>query len=255
VVRPAVTRPDHDRLLRLVTPADAEWPVAPLHAMEVAVAHGATDLTPPRTLWVRGSLRLDAAVSQAVAIVGSRDATPYGVRVAADLAYGLAVRGWTVVSGGAYGIDGAAHRGALAAGGATMAVLPSGLSRPYPAGHTTLFDRISVAGLLVSEWPPDAALQRHHFPLRNRLLAAFASGTIVVEAGAPSGTFSTARRTRELGRPVMAVPGPISSTQSAGCHLLLRHGAAQLVTCVEDVLATVGEPSTQPETLSPTDRP
>jgi DNA processing protein len=250
-----MTLPDHDRLgIRPVSPEDDEWPIAPLRAMEVAVASGAADLAPPRTLWVRGSLRLDAAVSRAVAIVGARDATPYGVKVAADLAYGLVARGWTVVSGGAYGIDGAAHRGALTADGATMAILPGGLSRPYPAGHTMLFDRVSVAGLLVSEWPPDCAPKRHHFPLRNRLLAAFASGTIVVEAGARSGTFSTARRTRELGRPVMAVPGPVSSAQSAGCHLLLKQGTAQLVTCVEDVLAAVGEPSDQPEALSPTDR-
>jgi DNA processing protein len=232
-------RPDRSpRGIRLVAPEDDEWLVAPLHAMEAAHAQGAAELTPPSALWVRGVLRLDETVAQAVAIVGARDATPYGVRVAADLAYGLAGWSWTIVSGGAYGIDGAAHRGALAAGGTTVAVLPGGLSSPYPAGHAILFDQVASAGLLVSEWPPDCAPQRHHFALRNRLIAAFAAGVVVVEAGLRSGAFSTVRRSRELGRPVMAVPGPISSARSAGCHRLLR-GGAQLVTSAGDVLETI----------------
>lgn len=121
---------------------------------------------------------LGEAVARSVAVVGARDATAYGVGVAAELAYGLAGQGWTVVSGGAYGIDGAAHRGALAAGGPTVVVLPSGLSTPYPAGHAILFDRIASAGLLVSEQPPSCTPQGHHFPLRNRLVAALAAGTV-----------------------------------------------------------------------------
>jgi DNA processing protein len=226
--------------LRLVGPEDDEWPEAALRAMEIAVARGAPDLAPPQALWVRGSVRLDTALARAVAIVGARGATPYGVRVAADLAYALARRGWTIVSGGAYGIDGAAHRGALAADGMTIAVVAGGLRSPYPAGHTNLFDRIAVTGLLISEWPPDCAPQRHRFLIRNRLIAALASGTVVVEAGARSGALSTARRARELGRALMAVPGPVTSAQSVGCHRLLQEEDARLVTRAEDVLEMVG---------------
>jgi len=226
--------------LRLVTPEDDEWPQAALHAMEIAVARGAADQAPPQALWARGSARVDAAVARAVAIVGARDATPYGVRVAADLAYALARRGWTIVSGGAYGIDGAAHRGALAADGTTVAVVAGGLRSPYPAGHARLFDRIATTGLLVSEWPPDCAPQRHRFLIRNRLIAALAAGTVVVEAGARSGAASTARRARELGRPLMAVPGPVTSAQSVGCHRLLQEEEARLVACADDVLEMVG---------------
>ncbi len=226
--------------LRLVTPEDDEWPEAQLHAMEVAVARGAADLAPPQALWVRGALPVDQAVSRAVAIVGARDATAYGVRVAADLAYGLARRGWTVVSGGAYGIDGAAHRGALAADATTVAVVAGGLQAPYPGGHASLFDRIAAAGLLLSEWPPDGAPQRHRFLIRNRLIAALAAGTVVVEAGARSGAASTARRTRELGRPLMVVPGPVTSAKSVGCHRLLQQDDARLVTSAADVLEMVG---------------
>ncbi len=252
VVRQAAARRAEDRSdedlaaaaqlgLRLVSPEDDEWPDAALHAMEVAVARGEGDLAPPQALWVRGPLRVDDAVARAVAIVGARDATPYGVRVAADLAYALARRGWTVVSGGAYGIDGAAHRGALGADGTTMAVVAGGLRSPYPAGHAALFDRVAATGLLVSEWPPDCTPQRHRFLIRNRVIAALAAGTVVVEAGARSGAASTARRTRELGRALMAVPGPITSAQSVGCHRLLQEEGVQLVTGVEDVLEMIGE--------------
>jgi len=232
--------------VRLVTPEDDEWPTAPLSAMEVAVAAGASDLTPPLALWVRGSRRVDEVMARAGAIVGARDATPYGVRVAADLAAGLAERGWTVVSGGAYGIDGAAHRGVLAVGGTTVAVLANGLLSPYPAGHAALFDRVAGTGLLVSEWPPDCAAQRHRFAIRNRLIAALSSGTVVVEAGMRSGTTSTVRRALELGRTVMAVPGPVTSAQSAGCHRLLQQEDVPLVTCVEDVLDVLDAPRAQP---------
>jgi len=226
--------------VRLVIPEDDEWPVASVKAMEGAVARGVSDLAPPLALWVRGSQRVDEAMARAVAIVGARDATPYGVRVTADLASGLAEWGWTVVSGGAYGIDGAAHRGALAVGGTTTAVLACGLLSPYPAGHAALFDRIAAAGLLVSEWPPDCAPQRHGFCIRNRLIAALSSGTVVVEAGVRSGTTSTVRRALELGRAVMAVPGPVTSAQSAGCHRLLQQGDVQLATGVQDVLESLG---------------
>jgi DNA processing protein len=147
------------------------------------------------------------------------------------------------VSGGAYGVDGTAHRAALAAGGITVAVLAGGLASPYPAGHAHLFDRVAATGLLVSESPSDCPPQRHLFLLRNRLIAAFASGTVVVEAGARSGTSSTVRRPQELGRPVMAVPGPVTSAQSVGCHRLLRAGVAHLVTSAGEVLGTLGAPT------------
>jgi DNA processing protein len=239
--------------VRLVTPEDHEWPAASLQAMEAATTRGASDLAPPLALWVRGSRRVDEATAQAVAIIGPRDATPYGVRVAADLAGQLAERGWTVVSGGAYGIDGAAHRGALAVDGTTMAILANGLLSPYPAGHAKLFDRIAEAGLLVSEWPPDCAAQRHRFPIRNRLIAALSSGTIVVEAGARSGVFSTVRQSLELGRAVMAVPGPVTSAQSAGCHRLLQHEGVRLVTGVQDVVEILGAVGANMPPAPPTD--
>jgi len=231
---------DAERLgLRLVTPEDDEWPDAALHPMEVACALDRDDLAAPLLLWVRGAARLDDVLAGAVAVVGSRDATPYGRHVAADLGHELARRGWTVVSGGAYGIDAAAHRGALVAGGTTVAVVAGGLRSPYPAGNATLFDNVAGSGLVLSEWPPDCPPHRHRFLVRNRLIAAFGAGTVVVEAGARSGAESTARRARELGRVVMALPGPVTSAMSVGTHHLIREGAL-LVTGAAHVLEAVG---------------
>lgn len=224
---------------RLVTPEDEEWPDAALHAMEVAAARELADVAPPVVLWVLGAARLDDVLERAVSVVGSRTATPYGLRVAAELAFGVAGRGWTVVSGGAYGVDGAAHRGALGAAGQTVAVLAGGLRRLYPAGHVALLRRIADTGLVVSEVPPDAAPHRHRFLLRNRLIAAFGAGTVVVEAGARSGTSSTDRWARELGRSTMAVPGPVTSAESVGTHRLIRDGA-RLVGSAAEVLEEVG---------------
>jgi DNA processing protein len=170
------------------------------------------------------------------------------VHVASELGYGLADRGVVVVSGGAYGIDAAAHRGALAAQGATVLVSAGGLDRPYPAGHADLFARVADTGLVLSESPPGAAPHRRRFLSRNRLIAALSTGTVVVEAGRRSGALNTAAHARRLGRTVMAVPGPITSAASAGCHDLLRggdavdHSAARLVTGVEDVLGEIGTP-------------
>jgi DNA processing protein len=172
--------------------------------------------------------------------VGARAATSYGTHVATDLAFGLADRGWTVVSGGAYGIDGAAHRGALSAGGATVAVLASGLDVVYPVGHANLFDRIGTDGLLISEWPPGSTPQRHRFLIRNRVIAAACRGTVVVEASARSGARNTARHTRELGRMLMAVPGPVTSSMSIGTNLLIRQDDARLVGSAAEVLEEVG---------------
>ena len=183
--------------------------------------------------------RLDEVADRAAAIVGTRAATAYGEHVAADLAAGLAERDVAVVSGGAYGIDGAAHRAALAADGLTVAVLAGGIDVPYPAGHAALLRRIREDGLLVTEYPPGMRPARHRFLTRNRLVAALAGATVVVEAGARSGAANTAAWARALGRAVCAVPGPVTSSASVGCHVLLR-AEANLVTRAEDVVELVG---------------
>jgi DNA processing protein len=226
--------------IRLVLPEDDEWPDEALAPMEMAAAFGKADLAPPQVLWVRGAARLDEVTGRAVGMVGAREATSYGTWAGGDLAQGLAGRGWTVVSGGALGIDTACHRGALAAGGATVVVTAGGLCKPYPASNETLFDRIADSGLLVSEWPPDAPPQRHRFLIRNRLIAGLSAGTVVVEAGARSGARVTARCAYEYGQPVMAVPGPIGSALSVGTHDLIRDQRAVLVASVEHVLEMVG---------------
>jgi DNA processing protein len=165
-----------------------------------------------------------------------------GEPVAAELAHGLGERGWTTVSGGAFGIDAAAHRGALAAGAPTVAVLACGVDRAYPSAHSTLFARVLDDGLLVSEWPPGCAALRHRFLVRNRLIAALSRGTVVVEAAARSGAQATANRARDLGKEVMAVPGPVTSAMSVGCHELLRNTerGAVLVTSAAEVVEQVG---------------
>lgn len=234
---------------RLVTPEDDEWPALPLHSLTLAAdrqpagVDRTTALVPPLALWVRGPARLDALVDRSVALVGSRASTAYGEHVAGDLAHGLTGRGFTTVSGGAFGIDAAAHRGAVAAGGPTVVVLACGVDRPYPAGHARLFDRVLEDGLLVSEWPPGCAPLRHRFLVRNRLIAALTRGTVVVEAAARSGAQATAHRARSLGKVLMAVPGPVTSALSVGCHQLMRAGEqpALLVTSAADVVEAVGD--------------
>lgn len=237
---------------RLVIPEDDEWPALPLHALTLAVSaepvepKGQSDrtkaLVPPLALWVRGTSRLDELVDRSVAIVGSRASTAYGEHVAAELGHQLGERGWTVVSGGAFGIDAAAHRGALAADVPTLAVLACGVDRPYPAAHGALFQRIAENGLLVSEWPPGCAPLRHRFLVRNRLIAALTRGTVVVEAAARSGAQATARRAEDLGRQVLVVPGPITSAMSVGCHELLRDEDLRpvLVTSAAQIIQAVG---------------
>ena len=242
---------------RLLVPEDDEWPALALHCLTVRAADTpdewtvqgrkpdrTTTLVPPLALWVRGEARLDAVVERSVALVGSRASTAYGEHVAAEFAAGLGERGWTTVSGGAFGIDAAAHRGALAAGAPTVAVLACGVDRVYPASHSALFARVLDGGLLVSEWPPGCAPLRHRFLVRNRLIAALTQGTVVVEAAARSGALATAHRARDLGRTVMAVPGPVTSALSVGCHQLLRDREQEappfLVASAADVLDTVG---------------
>jgi DNA processing protein len=230
---------------RLVIPEDDEWPACldDLTTISNPAAERRVDrdTLPPLCLWVRGPWPLAQALDRSVAVVGARAATSYGTHVAADLGHGLAERGWTVVSGGAHGVDAAAHRGALAAGGITVAVLACGVDRPYPAGNTGLFDRIAERGLLVSEWPPGAAPFRHRFLIRNRVIAAATQGTVVVEASARSGAKQTLGRALRLERRAMVVPGPITSAMSVGCHELLReYPATRLVTGVPQVLEEVG---------------
>ncbi|SCX53200.1 DNA processing protein [Klenkia marina] len=232
---------------RLVVPEDDEWPRTALHCLDVALhergptGDRTTALVPPLALWVRGRPRLDELTDRSVAVVGSRASSPYGDHVAAELAAGLAERGWTTVSGAATGIDAAAHRGALAAGSPTVAVLACGIDRAYPQSHQRLLARILDDGLVVSEWPPGCAPLGHRFLVRNRLIAALSRGTVVVEAAARSGSLATANRARDLGRPVMAVPGPVTAATSVGVHQLLRADErVRLVTSAAEVVEAVG---------------
>lgn len=219
----------HRRGIRLICPGEPELPTQ----LEALADVG------PYALWLRGSADLRFGCLRSVSVVGARAATAYGAHVATELAAGLGQRGWMVVSGGAYGIDGSAHRGALAAEGLTVAVLACGVDRPYPAGHAELFDAIAAHGALVSEWPPGRTPTRHGFLVRNRVIAALSRGTVVVEAGLRSGALSTARHARDLCRPLMAVPGPVTSAASAGCHEIIREWGAVCVTSAVEVLDQV----------------
>ncbi len=243
------------RGVRLVVPESDEWPHFAFSALESAGGRRAErfangertqsesgELIPPLALWVKGTVDLAVVGVRSVAIVGARAATEYGERLARELAAGSSEHGITVVSGGAYGIDAAAHRGALAVGGETVLVSAGGLDKPYPPGNAGLFEQVAESGLLVSESPPGCDPRRRRFLTRNRLIAALGTGTVVVEAAHRSGALNTARHCCELGRPLMAVPGPVTSPMSVGCHRLLaaEHGRAQLVTGLNDVLPLVG---------------
>ncbi len=193
-----------------------------------------------------------------VAIVGARAATGYGEHIAGEFAAELAGRKIAVVSGAAYGIDGAAHRAALAAGGLTVALVAGGVDRPYPAGHTELLRRIAATGLVVSEAPCGAAPTKWRFLARNRLIAALGGATVVVEAGWRSGSLNTAAHAAGLGRPLGAVPGPVTNGSSAGCHRILREMDARCVTTSAEVCELlgldVGEPTTPGERTDDTTR-
>jgi DNA processing protein len=237
-----VARPDRDLTAgelvgaRFIIPGDEEWP----DQVDDLVRLGRRDAGVPLGLWVRGPLNLRDVCRRSVAVVGARASTAYGEYVASEFGIGLAERMFTVVSGGAYGIDGAAHRGALAGDGATVAVLACGVDVAYPRGHAALIDRIAQTGLIVSEWPPGCAPMRYRFLVRNRVIAALTVGTVVVEAAIRSGALSTANRARELDRHVMAVPGPITSTMSKGTNQLLREPDVMCVTSVAEVMDLVG---------------
>ena len=224
--------------LRLVMPGDAEWPT---QLDDLGDAR-------PLLLWVRGSADLRLTCVNSVSIVGSRAATGYGNHVAIEMAATLAERGVAVVSGGAFGIDASAHRGALAADGVTVAVLAGGLQFGYPKGHGEMFAAIAASGILISECPPEDGPTRPGFLVRNRIIAALSRGTVVVEAALRSGALNSARHARELCRPVMAVPGPVTSEHSAGCHELIRDYGGMCVTCAGDVAEHIALPGAGPST-------
>ncbi|OBH63037.1 DNA-processing protein DprA [Mycobacterium sp. E2479] len=225
---------------RLITPDDDEWPLLAFAAFRGALRPGGgAPMVPPMVLWALGPVRLDEAAHRAAAVVGTRASTTYGEHIAGELAAGLAQRDVAVVSGGAYGIDGAAHRAALDCEGVTVAVLAAGLDVPYPSGHSALLHRIGQQGLLFTEYAPGIRPARHRFLTRNRLVAAVVGAAVVVEAGLRSGAANTASWARALGRVVAAVPGPVTSSASAGCHALLRNGA-ELVTRADHVVELVG---------------
>jgi DNA processing protein len=221
--------------IRVITPDDPEWPGQ--------LADLGDDQ--PYALWLRGNADLRFSCLRSLAVVGSRAATAYGSYVAAEFAASLAARGLAVVSGGAFGVDAAAHRGALGADGVTVAVLACGVDVPYPTAHAELFDAITAEGVLASEWPPGQHVSRLRFLVRNRVIAALATGTLVVEAAQRSGALNTARHARDLHRRLMAVPGPVTSDLSAGCHQVIREWQGTLVTSAAEViehLSPVGVP-------------
>lgn len=225
---------------RVITPDDPEWPGWRMLGLNQLDIERDRDGAVPLVLWARGPLSLQAASERAVAVVGSRCSSGYGVQVANEISSDLACRGWTIVSGAAFGIDAAAHRAALAVGGATVAVLACGVDRPYPAQHDRLIAAIADTGLVLSEYPPGTSAQKHRFLARNRLIATLADGVLVVEAGLRSGARNTVKWARRLGRPAMAVPGPVGSAASVGCHRMIREGEALLVTRAEDVIDEAG---------------
>ena len=225
---------------RVVTLGD---PLYPARLLETA--------DPPLLLFLQG--RAELLARPAIAVVGSRNPTPQGRENAQAFAAHLSRAGWTIVSGLALGIAGAAHEGALAGDGSTIAVLGTGVDRIYPARHEALARRIAAAGLLVSEFPLATPPLAPNFPLRNRLIAGLAGGTLVVEAAVQSGSLITARLAVEAGRDVFAIPGSIHSPLSRGCHALIKQGA-KLVETADDVLAEL-RPAARPATPSPATAP
>lgn len=218
--------------VRLLVPGDDSWPTA-LDDL---------DLHAPLALWVRGDPSCLHTLTSAISLVGARAATGYGEHVAMEASAGLVDRGYTIVSGAAYGIDGMAHRAALASSGHTIAFLAGGVDRYYPSGHEALLSRIAQHGAVVSELPCGASPTKWRFLQRNRLIAASSLATVVLEAGWRSGSLNTAGHAVSLGRPLGAVPGPVTSAASSGCHRLLRDFDAVCVTSAEEMaeLAPLG---------------
>lgn len=216
----------------VILPGDADWPAR----------LGDLGVHAPAALWVRGDPAALVRGIGAVSIVGARAATAYGEHMARELSAELASGGILIVSGGAYGIDGAAHRAALGVDGATVAFLAGGIDRTYPAGHAQLFTGIMQHGAIVSEVPCGTAPTKWRFLARNRLIGAVGAATVVVEAGWRSGSLNTAGHAADLGRPLGAVPGPVTSAASAGCHRLLREYDARCITGADDVRELIGLP-------------
>jgi DNA processing protein len=226
--------------MRLLTPGDEHWPPRVDDLQDHA----------PFALWARGDVTRLAALERSIALVGARAATGYGEHVTIELASGLVDRGFAIVSGAAYGIDGAAHRAALASRGITVAVLAGGLDRFYPSGHEQLLTRIIDRGVVLSEVPPGTTPTKWRFLLRNRLIAALSGATVVVEAGWRSGSLNTAGHAGTLGRPLGAVPGPVTSAASSGCHRLLREYDAVCVTTADEaaeLAGVAGRPAAEPD--------
>jgi len=209
-----------------ITPEMEQWPSQLNELVAIPIA-----------LVVKGNIEI--LKERGLAIVGTRNPTPYGVRNAGDFAAGFVDREWTIVSGGAYGIDSAAHKGALIAEGSTVAVLAAGIDVAYPAGNARLFAEICENGALVSEVLPGAHAIPSRFLTRNRIIAALSQATLVVEAAFRSGSLRTARDAAELMRPVMAIPGPISAPTSEGCHRLIGERSAEIVTSVADAIELI----------------
>lgn len=232
---------------RLVVPGDPGWPgyaLAPLDRPRGRRRDGTGGVPTalcPLGLWWRGSTDPATTLGRAVAVVGTRAPTPYGRTVAADLSAGAAAEGFTVVSGGAFGIDAAAHRAVLGVHGMTIAVLAGGVDRLYPRGNDGLLREVAETGAVISAQPPGTGVTRYRFLDRNRIIAALAGATVVVEAAARSGALSTAAWAAALDRPVGAVPGPVTSVASVGCHLLLRDRGAVLIGRTADVVELAGE--------------
>ncbi len=226
---------------QLRVPGDPSWPegFAGLHK------HA------PVALWTRGREEAFAALSRGIALVGARAATGYGEHVTMEASAGLVDRGFAIVSGAAYGIDGMAHRAALASHGHTIAFLAGGVDRFYPSGHDALLTRIVEHGLVASELPCGSAPTRWRFLQRNRLIAASSLATVVVEAGWRSGALNTANHAVDAGKPVGAVPGPVTSAASAGCHRLVRDGKAILVTTAAEMAELAGVLEVQDAAFDP----
>ena len=219
--------------VQLIVPGDPSWPA------------GLDDLGPhaPIALWLRGNTSTLMTAGASIALVGARAATGYGEHVAMEASAGLVDRGYTIVSGAAYGIDGMAHRAALASSGQTIAVLAGGVDRFYPSGHEALLTRIVESGAVVSELPCGSAPTKWRFLQRNRLIAAMSQATVVLEAGWRSGSLNTAAHAASLGRPLGAVPGPVTSAASAGCHRLIRDFDARCVTNADEMAELAPLPS------------
>lgn len=218
----------------LITEQSELWPVG----LNDLGAHS------PIALWVRGKPETLAALDRSISVVGARASTGYGEHVTMEIVSQLTEAGYATVSGAAYGIDGMAHRAALASSGTTIAVLAGGIDRLYPSGHDALLQRIIEMGAVITELPCGFAPTKWRFLQRNRLIAAMSGATVVVEAGWRSGSLNTAHHALEIDRPVGVIPGPITSASSAGCHRLLRETPAELVTTAQEIIQLAGGVST-----------